>query len=201
AYPASPPPKKKSSVGKIVLIVLAVVLVLCAGGATAVWFAVKDTVGETVDAARTRVVAPDTLAGRPKATDPESQQVSEGMVREMKATAPNATGAVGAFYGDPADDDLIMIVAVSGLMGDPQKELDTTIQDLSGDLSLSNMAAVDPGPLGGEASCGDGKADVPVGVCAWADRGSVGMFVMYAASRADAEAEFLTIRSQIEQRD
>ena len=200
--PAGPPPKKKSNVGKIVLIVILALLVLCAGAGTAVWFAVKDTVGEAVDAAKTRVVAPDTLAGRSKATDPELQKASEEMVTDMRAATENETSAIGGFYGDPAGDDFLMVVAMSGLMTDPKKELDDTVQAYSGELSMRNTAAIDPGPLGGEAVCADGKAEeVPVGVCAWADRGSVGLYVMYGASRADAQAEFLTIRGQIEQRD
>ncbi|GIJ28931.1 hypothetical protein Vqi01_40930 [Micromonospora qiuiae] len=200
AYP--PPPKKKSSAGKIVLIVLAVLLVLCVGGGTAIWFAIKDTVSETIDASRTRVVAPDTLAGRPKVTDPQLQSASDEMVRELKTTVENETGAVGGFYGDLNAQDLVLFVAVSGMMVDPKKELDEAIQQISGELSVTNMAAVEPGPLGGDASCGDGRAEgAPMGICAWADRGSVGLVMMYFSSRAEAEAEFVTIRSQIEKRD
>ncbi|MBQ1028030.1 hypothetical protein [Micromonospora sp. C95] len=196
------PPKKKSRVGLIVLIVLAVLLVLCGGGGAAVWFAVKDDVSEAVDATRTRMVAPDTLAGRPKNTDPELQQAADDMVSEIRSTVSNETSAVGAFYGDPAADDLVMIAGASGLMSDPKQELDAAVQGLSADLDLSNMTSVDPGPLGGEASCGDGLTEgVPLGVCTWADRGSVGLIVMFFSSRADAQAEFVTIRGQVEQRD
>ncbi|WP_238425395.1 hypothetical protein [Micromonospora parastrephiae] len=72
-----PPPAKKSKVGKIILIVLAVVLVLCLGGAAITWFAVKDEVGDVVDATKTRVVAPATLAGRAKNTDPQLQAAAD----------------------------------------------------------------------------------------------------------------------------
>ncbi|MFI7551605.1 hypothetical protein ACIBQ2_17805 [Micromonospora sediminimaris] len=196
------PPKKKFRIWMIVLIVLAVLLVLCGGGGTAVWFAVKDDVSEAVDATRTRMVAPATLAGRPKNTDPELQQAADDMVRDIRSTVSNETSAVGAFYGDPAGEDLVMIAGASGLMSDPKQELDAAVQGLSADLGLSNMTSVDPGPLGGEASCGDGLTeDVPLGVCTWADRGSVGLIVMFFSSRADAQAEFVTIRGQIQQRD
>lgn len=204
-YPPPPgtyPPKKKFGVGKIVLIVLAVLLVLCCGGGTAIWFAVKDDVSEAVDATRTRVVAPDTLAGRPKITDPELQQAADDMVREIQTTVQNETGAVGAFYGDPADEDLVMIVGVSGLMSDPKQELDEAVAGLSTQLAVTNMTSVDPGPLGGEARCGDGSSEnLPLGICVWADRGSVGIFIVFFSSRADAQAEFVTIRGQIQQRE
>ncbi|SCG67005.1 hypothetical protein GA0070609_4203 [Micromonospora echinaurantiaca] len=199
--PAGPPPKKKSGAGKIVLIVLAVVLVLCLGGAAVTWFAVKDDVGDAVDAAKTRVVAPATLAGRPQLTDTELASLSEQMVSEMKSTVQNETSAVGAFYGDPAKQDLVMVAAASGLIADPKKELDDAVNGLSAELAVSNMADVDPGPLGGDARCGDGKTDaVELGVCVWADKGSVGMIVIFFSSADKAKAEFVGMRGQIEQR-
>ncbi|MFC4021860.1 hypothetical protein ACFOW4_28515 [Micromonospora sp. GCM10011542] len=197
---AGGPPPKKSKAGKIVLIVLAVVLVLCLGGAAVTWFAVKDEVGDVVDATKTRVVAPATLAGRPKITDPELQKVSDEMVTEMKSTVQNETSAVGAFYGDPAKQDLVMIAGASGVMADPKKELQDAVTGLSTELGVANMATVDPGPLGGEARCGDGKAEsVPLGVCVWADRGSVGMIIIYFKTGAQAKSEFVAIRGQVEQ--
>jgi hypothetical protein len=198
---AGPPPAKKSNVGKIVLIVLAVLLVCCLGGAAAVWFTVKDDVGDVVDATKTRLVAPATLAGRPKITEPELQAAADQMVTEMKAEVQNETSTVGAFYGDPAKQDLVMIVGASGLLNDPKKELDDAINGLSTELTLTNLATVDPGPLGGDAKCGDGKAEsVPLGVCVWADRGSLGMVVIYFKTAEQTKAEFVTIRGQVEQR-
>ncbi|WP_410820894.1 hypothetical protein [Micromonospora sp. 050-3] len=195
-----PPPAKKSSVGKIVLIVLAVVLVLCLGGVAITWFVVKDDVGAVVDASKTRVTAPTTLAGRPKLTTPELQSAADQAVSGMKTAAGNETSTVAAFYGDPAKQDLVMITGVSGLLSDPKKELDAYVDGLSKQLTVDKMTAVDAGPLGGEARCGDGKAEtVPLGICVWADRGSLGMVVMYFKSADQAKAEFTTIRGQVEQ--
>ncbi|MDG4837487.1 hypothetical protein O7631_13255 [Micromonospora sp. WMMD967] len=200
-FAGPPPAKKKSNVGKIVLIVLAVLLVCCLGGAVAIWFTVKDDVGEVVDATKTRLVAPATLAGRPKITEPELQAAADQMITEMKAEVQNETSTVGAFYGDPDKQDLVMIVGASGLLTDPKKELDDAINGLSTELTLTNLATVDPGPLGGDAKCGDGKAEsVPLGVCVWADRGSLGMVVIYYKTAEQTKAEFVTIRGQVEQR-
>ncbi|NBE82117.1 hypothetical protein [Micromonospora rubida] len=196
-----PPAPKKSKTGKIVLIVLAVVLVLCCGGGAIAWFAVKDDVNDAVEATKTRVTAPATLAGRAKATDPALQTAVEGMISEMKSTVQNETSTAGAFYGDMAKNDLVMIAAASGLVTDPKKELDDTFTGIGTELTVSNVVAVDPGPLGGEARCGDGKSEgVKLGVCAWADKGSVGMIVTYFKTGAQAKAEFVTMRGQIEQR-
>ncbi|MET8261291.1 hypothetical protein [Micromonospora sp. NPDC005205] len=199
-FAGGPPPAKKSNVGKIVLIVLAVVLVLCVGGAAITWLVVKDDVGAVVDASKTRVVAPTTLAGRPKLTNPELLRAAEQAVAGMKTAAGNETSTVAAFYGDPTKQDLVMIAGVSGLLSDPKKELDAYVDGLSKQLTVDTMTAVDAGPLGGEARCGDGKAKtVPLGICVWADRGSLGMVVMYFKSADQAKAEFTTIRGQVEQ--
>ncbi|MEV5209065.1 hypothetical protein AB0K35_16495 [Micromonospora sp. NPDC053740] len=194
-----PPPAKKSNVGKIVLIVLAVVLVLCVGGAAIIWFVAKGPVNDVLDASKTRVVAPGTLAGRPKLTNPELQSAAEQAVAGMKTAAGNETSTIAAFYGDPTKQDLVMIAGVSGLLSDPKKELDAYVDGLSKQLTVDTMTAVDAGPLGGEARCGDGKAaTVPLGICVWADRGSLGMVVMYFKSADQAKAEFTTIRGQVE---
>ncbi|MEV4722978.1 hypothetical protein [Micromonospora humida] len=200
-YAAPPAPAKKRSVGKIVLIVLAVLLVLCLGGAAIAAFALKDDVKEAVDAANTTVSAPATLAGRPQVTEPGLKAVADSLVTEMKKSVQNETSTAGAFYGDPAKRDLLMIAAASGVMVDPKKELDDAVNGISSQLNVTNMAVVDAGPLGGDAKCGDGKSEgVPLGVCIWADRGSVGLIVQYYKSAAELKSEFVTMRGQIEKK-
>ncbi|WP_225851887.1 hypothetical protein, partial [Micromonospora sp. AMSO12t] len=196
------PAPRKSNAGKIVLISLAVVLVLCLGGAAIVAFAVKDDVKETVDATRTRVVAPATLAGRPRATDPTLQAGARELEAELNKTIPGASSTVGEFYGTLTGRNLVMIAAASGLNPDPAKTLEDTIRGArTSDVRLGEMKTVDPGPLGGEAKCGDAKAqDVPLGVCVWSDKGSVGMVIIYFKTGQQAHAEFATIRGQVEQK-
>ncbi|KWV32374.1 hypothetical protein [Micromonospora rifamycinica] len=202
-YAGPPPaaPAKKRSTGKIVLIVLAVLLVLCLGGAAIAAFALKDDVKEVVDAANTTVSAPATLAGRPQVTDPALKAVADGLVTEMKKSVQGETSTAGAFYGDPTKQDLLMIAAASGVMADPKKELDDAVAGITTELNVTNMAGVDAGPLGGDARCGDGKSEgVPLGVCVWADKGSVGLIVQYYKSAADLKSEFVTMRGQIEKK-
>ena len=195
------PEQKKSKAGKIVLLVLVAVLVLCGGGIGVAFFAFKDDVQETVEAAKTQVVAPATLAGRPKITEPTLQTVADNMVADMKSSITNETGAVGAFYGDPAKKDMVMIAAASGRVIDPAKEVDEGIQGLGGELKLTNVAPIDPGPLGGVAKCGDATAaDIKMGICIWADKGSVGVIGIYFKNAAAVKAEFAKIRAEVEKR-
>ncbi|MFJ8577744.1 hypothetical protein [Micromonospora sp. NPDC093277] len=196
------PPKKKSNVGKILLIVLAVVVVLCVGGGVALYFAGKDAVNEVVDASKTRVVEPETLGGRAKSTDASLVSVVEEAKTEMKTTVPGATSIVGGVYGDPAKQDMLMVVGASALQVDPKKELDTGLSQLGGSLGVTEFRTIDAGPLGGDAKCGDGKSSgVDMGICAWSDRGSFGMFILYFKSSADLEKQFATLRAEVEKKD
>jgi hypothetical protein len=202
--PAPPAPPKKSKAGKIVLIALAAVIVLCGGGIAVAYVALKDDAEGIIEASRTRLVAPETLSGRPKVTDPELVSAANTMVASMQDVLPGATSTVGAFYGDPAQSDIVMIAGASGRVDDPEKELEEAIEGMGGasGLTIGEMTSVEPGPLGGVAKCGDATAasNIDMGLCVWADNGSVGVIVIYFKSGADVEDEFVTLRGQIEQR-
>ncbi|QGN50029.1 hypothetical protein ACN26Y_30040 [Micromonospora sp. WMMD558] len=150
---------------------------------------------------RIRLVAPKTLGGRAKSTDPELRALADEMVRDMKSTVRSESGAVGAFYGSPEKQDMVMIAGASGFVLDPKRELDDAVKALSAELNVRRMSTVSPGPLGGVAKCGDGSAsDIDLGVCVWADQGSVGMIVMFFSSASKAKSEFASIRGQVEKR-
>ncbi|WFE39120.1 hypothetical protein [Micromonospora sp. WMMD998] len=196
------PPKKKFGAGKILLIVLAAVLVLCLGGGLVFWLAAGDEVKDVVAATRTRVVEPTTLGGRPKVSEPQLQSLASQMKTDLSKDVPNATSTAGAFYGDPAKKDLVMIVGVSGVIADPKKEMADAITAITPELGAKEFKAVDAGPLGGDAECGDGKAqDIPVGVCVWADKGSLGMVVAYFKSATELQSEFVDLRGEVETKD
>jgi hypothetical protein len=202
--PVAAPPKK-SKAGKIILIVLAAVLVLCGGGVAVAIFAFKDSVSDVVAATetakQTRLVTPDTLAGRARNTAPDLQSVAENMVASMKQSQAGTTSTVAAFYGDPAKRDLLMVAGASAPIADPGKELGDAIKGLENSLQVTNMASIEPGPLGGVAKCGDADAGgVKLGVCVWADNGSLGVIGLSFKNGAQAEAEFQKIRGEVEQR-
>ncbi|MGN9809792.1 hypothetical protein ACTMSW_10565 [Micromonospora sp. BQ11] len=199
--PFTPAPKKRST-GKILLIVLLAVLVLCGGGAAVAVVLVGGEVKDAVDTAtKTRVVAPETLAGRPKVTNPELLDIAKQLEASLNTSLPGATSTVGAFYGTPAKKDLVMVAAASGPNADPAKTLNETITGArQSGVEVGPMTDVEAGPLGGEAKCGDAKASqVQIGFCVWSDRGSVGMILVYFKSGAQVADELVTMRGQIEQ--
>ncbi|MFJ6197058.1 hypothetical protein [Micromonospora sp. NPDC092111] len=154
------------------------------------------------DLGQVRLVTPATLGGRSKSTDPELRRIADQMVRDMKSEVSNETGAVSAFYGSAARRNMVMMAGASGPVILPEQELDDAVKGLSSSLAVKKMSVIEPGPLGGVAKCGDGKASgIALGVCVWADHGSVGMIVMYFSSAAKAKSEFASVRGQIEKRD
>jgi hypothetical protein len=195
--PPTAPPPKKSNVGKIILIIAAVLVVLCGAGAAAVYFLVKDEVSAALN---TKVTAPETLAGRPKITQPELAAMATSLETELKASVPNATGAVSGIYGDMLTQDIVVISAVSGAVADPAGLVDETVTGSGTDLQ--NVTEIDAGPLGGTAKCGDtSTSGQPIGVCVWADNGSQGMIMMLGKSSTEVASEFVEIRGQIETRE
>ncbi|MEU7821867.1 hypothetical protein [Catellatospora sp. NPDC049133] len=190
-------------------------LLLCCGGGVGVWYLVKDTADQIeqeidgaiasasaqVAAKEITVVAPATLAGRPKSTDPQLETVTDTMKSSFEATLPSATGAVAAFYGDQAKRDLVMIFAASARITDPGQEVDAAFAGMgTSGVVATGIVPVDAGPLGGEAKCGSAKTEaVPLVVCAWADKGSLGMVVWYFKTVNEVKAEFIEVRGQIEQ--
>jgi hypothetical protein len=202
-FPPSAPPPRRRNVNKIVLIVLAGLA--AALGSAAVNYAFKDHAEKTNDvqsSVLTHVVEPTTLDGRTKVADADLQATADGMVAKMKKEVPQATGAVSAFYGDPTKQDLAFIVGLSSHITAPDTEVSQAITSLgSGGVKVTDVKAVEPGPLGGVAKCGDAVVgEVPAGVCLWADRDTLGLIFVYFKSGDQAGAKFVKIRSEIEQR-
>jgi hypothetical protein len=199
-YAPPPPPPKKRSTGKIVALVVGVVVLLCAGGIGTAVFVSRDKVKDVVAATKIKVVEPDTLGNRPKASDPDMDTALQGGLAQMKAQA-DVTGTAGAIYGDPKKLDILMLMAASSIGGSAQDRYNGVVQGMGTSFGATSLKDVDPGPLGGIAKCGDGKiSEVPLGICLWADSGSFAMLVLFNKKGADLQKDFISYRSQIEQK-
>lgn len=189
--PGGPPaPVRKRHTGlKITLAVLVVLLVACGIGG---FLVVRPVLAEYP----ATLSAPDTLAGMRKLTDPQFQQLSNELTSELKTTV-HGTSAIGAFYAPNGDKPhSVMVAGATTLILNPGTQLKAAFTGLaSSDLKVANVAAADAGDMGGQARCGSASADeVAMGVCAWADHGSVGMVVAYNRSAADTAQLMRTIR-------
>ena len=222
-----PPPKKKSKVLPIVLTSVAIVLVLCVGGVVALYMIGKNEVDKVNNAAgdatraptatapatpatpdetepatpstTVQIVEPKTLGGRDKLTDAQFAAIARQLKNGL-STVPGATGTVGALYGDPADQDIVIVAAAEAPITNPQRELDSTFYGAGvGGLKIDNIQTAPTGALGGAAKCGRSEtSNIPMAICTWADKGSVGMFIWYYKSVAKAKSEFPKLRAQVE---
>jgi len=197
---APPPPQKKRSAWKIVAIVVASVVVLCAAGIGTFVFVNRDKVKDVVEASKIKVVEPDKLGTRPKATDADLNSSLVESTKEMKSDT-SVTGTAAAIYGDPKKLDILMLIAASSIGGSAQDRYDEMVKGIGSDFAVAGLKDVPPGPLGGIAKCGDGKiSTLPAAVCMWADSGSFAMLVLFNKKSADLQKDFISYRGQIEQK-
>lgn len=225
--PGAPvPPKKKSKVLPIVLISIAIVVVLCVGGITAIVMVAnnnddKEATGTTQTqdptaapttpaeeptteaprASTIQIVEPKTLGGRPKLTDAQFASVAKQLQDSLK-DVPGATGSVGALYGAVEKQNIVIVAAAEAPIEDPAKELDNTFYGAGiGGMKITNISSAPTGSLGGSAKCGASETSgINLAICAWADEGSLGMFIWFAKSVSKAKAEFPTLRAQVEKK-
>jgi hypothetical protein len=223
-FPPPQPPKKSKAV-PIVLVSLAVLLVLCVGGGTAIFMAGRNKAKEIVDTAKDAansppspagtptgkqpqkpqskitVTEPKTLGGRPKLTDAQFSTLADELQKGL-ASVPNATATVGALYGTPAKQDIVIIASAAAPIANPKRELDSTFLGAGiGGLKVTGIKTINAGPLGGVAKCGKADAGgIDLAMCSWADDGSVGWIMSFFKSVNSAKTEFPKLRGQIEKK-
>ena len=135
------------------------------------------------------VVTPATLGGKPR-------------VKLAGQADHNAPGVVDATYGDFGSKDLTFAVALASTKAVEAKEKNfaSSLKQIYGVQTLTEAPA---GPMGGKASCGQGKdtsvvAGETVIGCLWADDVSAGYVVRTKVSAETAASEFAALRAEIE---
>ncbi|RKN29979.1 hypothetical protein [Micromonospora musae] len=146
------------------------------------------------------VAAPQTLGGRPKI----DLGADDGGVSEAGLPAdsdvPEVTATAQGLYGDIAKQDIVIVNAVASTGATRESRLSLFISGVSKALNVGNFTEADPGPLGGQAFCGDGNINgVPGAVCVWSDSGSTGALIHSLQSQEKLRSEFPALRAEIEQ--
>lgn len=225
AFPPPPQPPRKSKNTPIVISVVALFLVLCVGVVTSLYLIGKnasdaeDAVNASGDKraettaepaidpttqapkATIKITEPAKLGGRPKLTGEEFDDITEEFRAEI-ASDPTAGDSFGAFYGDPAKENIVIAVAVETEVPLPGVALGGIFTGIGGGgLEVTNLTDAATGKYGGAAKCGDADGDgVPVAICSWADEGSIGMIMWHSKKAKQIKAEFPKLRAQIETR-
>jgi hypothetical protein len=196
--PVAPP--KKSSVLKVVLITLAAALVFSIVVAAIVFIiGRKAIINVQKTAAKVSIVEPLTLGGRAPLTGPEFTAMTDVMEQGL-TNYKDATNAFGALYGDVDNQDVLIAIVVERPVVAQAAALTGAFSGLTiGGMQIDGVAAVEPGPLGGEAQCGTADAGgTDIAVCGWADEGSIGILMWYFHTADQVIVDFPKLRAEIE---
>lgn len=146
---------------------------------------------------RVQLVTPETLSGLPKSLDRGLINPARQSMGIIKLLVGEPTSAAGWAYGGSTDtQDVILIAGAAGVVADPAKALDQVFAAVP---AATDVRPVEPGPLGGKASCSRGETNGRrATVCAWADGDSIGMVSFLYLKDRDRTADFLKVREQVE---
>ncbi|MBM2621657.1 hypothetical protein JIG36_39750 [Actinoplanes sp. LDG1-06] len=108
---------------------------------------------------------------------------------------------VGAVYQETGEKD-VLFLGGTGLIWTPSRDLESAMSLVSDkEGSVTNLHAVDPGPLDGVMKCGITKtADGDLTVCGWADHGSLALAMFNNRTEAEAAPLMRQIRDATETR-
>lgn len=148
---------------------------------------------------------PDQVSDLKRDDSPLAKEHASDLVAILQAQISDLKSSVGAVYEGPSGDasHSIMIFGGTTLLWNPERELDTVLAFISesGEDSLKELAAVEPGPLAGVMKCGTTQMDdSPMAICGWADHGSIAVALFPGRSTSDAANLMRSLRSAAEKR-
>ncbi len=184
------------------VIVLVVCVAASVGGYLLYDKAVKPSTNANPAAGQIVVSTPESMGTRKKFSDVTIQSTLDGVRVRMDKVVPQSTNVVSSSYGNLKSEDVLLVLAYSVPVADPQAKLDEVFKSISANpTNLSEHAPIEPGPLGGKAKCAKLAGDPrSTAICGWADSGSIGIFVLYFKEVSVLKADFASLRGQIERR-
>jgi hypothetical protein len=126
------------------------------------------------------LVVPVSLSGRWLLREPEIDRFTDALVRPCPRERANTSQAAATVYGDRTRD-LVVVVTAYKPNRIPAATLNEVVAEVGAGIQrLTDLTGVDPGPLGGAATCGTAEGTpFDIAVCVWADRDSVGLVLVY----------------------
>ncbi|WP_446217221.1 hypothetical protein [Micromonospora sp. IBHARD004] len=146
----------------------------------------------------TRVEKPEKISSWPETRYRSLRDPASKSLGQLKLLLDgDATSAVGTAYESADEKYAAVVSAVAGEVRDPKAALDRLFAGLP---RLHDVKPTRPGPMGGEARCGEGDDNgLNADVCAWADEHSIGMIVYLGfPSGGDPDDLFVRDRAKVE---
>lgn len=187
-----------------------VLLLVCIGASTGSWIAQQEVAARsspfppispsTSPPAPTFVVRlPDALLGRARTTDPALLRSAEQAVAAQQSAESSAQAVLSTYYGSLNRRNLVFVLVVQAHSSDPQSTYARLVDAMEQQQSGLDLIDIDPGTLGGQASCGEAPVSGgPVTFCVWVDAGSYGFVEFFGVHVGPQRSQFLRARSQIE---
>lgn len=144
------------------------------------------------------VSLPPLAAGLVRLDDPASVATSRQLELKVRTRHWLAEDVFAAVYGEPRTGQRqVIIFGATLFLLDPEGNLKAGFDGLAGELQLTDVREVPPGPAGGYQRCATGRragsgdrGEEAVAVCGWADHGSIAIGV-FSGRTVDQSAGLL----------
>jgi hypothetical protein len=138
------------------------------------------------------------VPGLIRVSDPARQQLAQRLLAKLQSDSLDEQGFV-ALYADAANRQRqVTLFGTTRLISSPSRDLDNTMQQLVGDLQLAEVRAFEPGPMGGDQRCAQGRLDGrAITVCGWADHGSLAIGMFTGRTDVEGAAMLQTVRARV----
>jgi hypothetical protein len=142
---------------------------------------------------------PSALLGRAKTADKSLLRSAEQAVTAQQNAETDAQAVMATYYGSPARQNLIFVLAVQARSSDPGSVFTRVVAAMEQQQKGLHLTEIDPGPLGGQAACGEAPVSGrPVTFCLWVDAGSYGFVEFFGVHVGPQRAPFIKARGQLE---
>ncbi|NUT34884.1 MAG: hypothetical protein HOV79_17645 [Hamadaea sp.] len=152
-----------------------------------------------------KISTPAQVLGNNRVTDP-SLETDTAQLRDSLRKYPLMSNATAAYYMDEKKPELVFVLAVSGFLLMPERDLDTILHELDDGMeAVGELTDVDAGDLGGSAKCAyfrfEGMGTARGTLCGWADHGSLGVvLILPVRDRDEGARKMLDVRFAVETR-
>jgi hypothetical protein len=165
--------------------------------------AVLGAAGVRIAGQKNAVLEPPAQVAGFQRDDSENARTTAEFLRNAIAAEAQLDQTVGVIWTNPSDADRsIMLFGGTALIWTPGRDLDTVFELLKDNAGeVTGIKDYPAGSLDGELKCGStGAAGEEIGVCGWADHGSLALALFPGRAAADAAPLMVQVREATQKR-